>query len=230
MKTYPGIDYDFRPASYWDDTDPLLAILRNVKGTNRRAMIRDYWRAGMLEALDPVLLQDTLSSDERRGLGRIHPSFMGGEYLPDYRPGEIEIVRIELQSTTSDVISLRARLVGRRIGYRIVDEYPDDGGYVCSPKTSLRPLTLRVLIELLDEAEFNGGDLVGGVSLGFNHSNADGGCDRAELRHFTRLSSPFYPGLEEHYEHVFDDWVAEADEQGDDSREPDSAAGAATGA
>jgi len=42
-------------------------------------------------------------------LDLIHPSFMGGEYLPDYRRDEIEIARIELESTTSDVISVRAR-------------------------------------------------------------------------------------------------------------------------
>ena len=48
---------------------------------------------------------------------------MGGEYLPDYRANEVEIVRIELQSTTADVTSVRARLVGRkdpRIEYRVV--------------------------------------------------------------------------------------------------------------
>ena len=39
---------------------------------------------------------------------------MGGEYLPGYRRNEVEIVRIELDSTTSDVISLRARPIGRK--------------------------------------------------------------------------------------------------------------------
>jgi len=50
----------------------------------------------------------------REGLGAIHPSFMGGEYLPGYRRNEVEIVRIELDSTTSDAISLRARPIGRK--------------------------------------------------------------------------------------------------------------------
>jgi hypothetical protein len=36
-KLYAGIDYEFRPASYWTTpSDPLKAILRNVKGRNRR--------------------------------------------------------------------------------------------------------------------------------------------------------------------------------------------------
>jgi hypothetical protein len=47
--------------------------------------------------------------DEARiSLGQIHPTFMGGEYLPNYCRQEVEIARIALASTTSDVISLRA--------------------------------------------------------------------------------------------------------------------------
>jgi hypothetical protein len=43
-----------------------------------------------------------------------------------YRRNTVEIVRIEIDSTTSDVISLRARPVGRtrpRIAYTLIDEY-----------------------------------------------------------------------------------------------------------
>ena len=52
MKRYDGIDYDFRPDTYWSAADPLALILGHVKGTNRRQMIRDYWEAGVLKALD----------------------------------------------------------------------------------------------------------------------------------------------------------------------------------
>jgi hypothetical protein len=41
---------------------------------------------------------------------------------PNYQPHEVEIARIELQSTTSDVISLRAKGSQRRIKYRLVDQ------------------------------------------------------------------------------------------------------------
>ncbi len=30
MRKYRGIRYAFRPASFWDDPDPLSAVLRNV--------------------------------------------------------------------------------------------------------------------------------------------------------------------------------------------------------
>jgi hypothetical protein len=123
MKTYTGIDYTFAPATYWSDADPLASIIRNVKGENRRQMIRDYWAAGKLDELDSALLRDEVDDEVRKRLGRIHPSFMGGEYLPGYLPGEVEIARIALQSTTSDVISFRAKPVPRGIAYRVVDEY-----------------------------------------------------------------------------------------------------------
>jgi hypothetical protein len=76
---------------------------------------------------------------------------MGGEYLPGYRRNEVEIVRIELDSTTSDVISLRARPIGReqpRIAYSLVDEYETE--YGIRPPRTARPLTLNQLITLLD--------------------------------------------------------------------------------
>jgi len=98
MKKYQGIRYGFRPKSYWAETDPLSAILRNVTGENRRQMITDYWSSGRIEELDISLLHDEVDDDTRTNLGRIHPSFMGGEFLPPYLPGEVEIARIKLKS------------------------------------------------------------------------------------------------------------------------------------
>ena len=44
---------------------------------------------------------------------------MGGEYLPDLLPNEVEIARVVLKSTTMDVQSIRARRTKHRIIYRI---------------------------------------------------------------------------------------------------------------
>ena len=86
---YPAIKYDFRPDSYWGPAaSPLEAALRNVKGRNRRQMIIDYNSRGLLPALSEDLLRDTLDEDTRRSLDRIHPSFMGGEYLAAFTVGD----------------------------------------------------------------------------------------------------------------------------------------------
>ena len=36
-----AIDPGFRPADYWDPTDPVALILANIKGAQRRAGVRD---------------------------------------------------------------------------------------------------------------------------------------------------------------------------------------------
>ena len=216
MKKYKGIRYGFRPASYWEDLDPLSAILRNVTGENRRQMITDYWNAGKLEELDPALLHDVPDDAARQRLGRIHPSFMGGEYLPGYLPGEVEIARICLQSTTSDVISLRARPNEAGIAYRIADEY--EGNFSLPITQSKRPLTLAELVRQFEHGQLHELDNDGGLALGYNNMNAEG-CDFEDLRNFTRITSTLYRQLEGHFEGVYADWVKESCAERDDEAE-----------
>ena len=99
MNRYKGIDYTFLPESYWLDSTVLQALLRDVKGVQRRKMIVDYYENGNIDQLEDTFLQASLSEDQRQRFGLIHPSFMGGEYLPDCTAGETEIARIELEST-----------------------------------------------------------------------------------------------------------------------------------
>jgi hypothetical protein len=206
MKAYPGIDYTWRPLSYWIEGDLLQSILRNVKGENRRQMILDYAAQGRLEELEQDLLKDEVDDTMRHRLGRIHPSFMGGEYLPSYLPREVEVARICLQSTTSDVISVRARPIARGIiGYRAVDEY--EGDFQLPISSSKLPLTLAEFIRQFDEGNMDDGVFKsGGLSLGYNVMSADA-SPRVELRHFTRISSMIYLQVHEHYEQVFEDWA-----------------------
>lgn len=148
-----GIDLDFRPASYWDPIDPVSAITRNIKGQRRRERARDFLLGNAAERFGPIaseLLEDEVSDSTRESLGRIHPQWMGGEYLPTYRRGEVEIARIALDSATGDVISFRARRCrpGSRILYRVVDEYQID--YTSGRKSSSEPLSLRELIAFID--------------------------------------------------------------------------------
>jgi hypothetical protein len=208
-----AINLQFRPDDYWDFADPLSAILTNIKGQNRRQMARDF-AAGtasqLLGDMDSGLLEDTLGKGTRRKLGRIHPSWMGGEYLPGYLPGEIEIARVVLASTTQDVISIRARRRrGRsRLLYRVVDEYQDFPGirWNCRRKSSLRPLTLGQLINLIDHAEH--ADLnPNGKSLTNRLREIQEGCEPGELVDFVTVESVFYPGLSEYYRAQARRWV-----------------------
>jgi hypothetical protein len=196
----PSID-SFRPASYWEDNDPLAAILRNVSSTARRQMIRDHWDAGTLDELDPALLADETDPQLREFLGRLHPAFMGGEYLPRFRPTEVEIARIDLESVTADVISIRARREPGETGvyYRIVDEYRTR--FECEPEWSNKPLTQRELV-----------DLIGDLGVCYNEENLEY-SDVESLRHFTTVSSSFYPDLFDHFDRIHAQWVEEILEQ-----------------
>ncbi len=117
-ETITRIRYSFGLRSYWVEVGPLAAALRNVTGENRRQMITDYWKAGQLDRLDPALVGDEAGPVVSRRLGRIQPSFLGRGSFPPYLPGDVEIARGCLRSTTRDVISLRARPVpaGARTG------------------------------------------------------------------------------------------------------------------
>jgi len=122
-----AFDLDFRPGSYWDDTDPMAAILRDIKGEARRHLVAEALLRGDDDIPDEML-RSALSEDDRTRWGHTHPVFMGGEYLPDLAGGATEIARIVLQSTLMDVSSLRARRVARgkhsgRLRFDLVDEY-----------------------------------------------------------------------------------------------------------
>ena len=200
----PPSYFSFQPASYWEESDPLTAILRNVKGTNRRQMIADFWDQDRFSELDPTLLADSPSPEVRRELGAIHPSFMGGEYLPDFFPSEVEIARIELKSTTSDVVSIRARRCPKDqlIHYRIVDEY--ENTYEIQPENSTAPLTQGELIALIDTSDCG---LEVGLAHCFNALNYSETRGAKHLRHFTTVSSVFYPDLFKHYDEEHEEWV-----------------------
>lgn len=209
MKRYKDIDYSFQPESYWKDSTVLQALLRDVKGVQRRKMIIDYYENDSVDQLEDSFLQATLSEDQRQRLGLIHPSFMGGEYLPNCNADETEIARIELESTLADVTSIRARRVGDEYRYSVVDEHGDT--YNLFTETSLDALTLDELVDFIDHSELDG-SWSGGLALCYNNANAES-LSREQLRNFTRISSEIYPQLEQHYEHVFDEWVEEEGEE-----------------
>lgn len=196
-----------RPQSYWEHNDPLAQILANVSGKARRQMIRDFWNAGAIDQLEDTLLKDDLDTAERESLGRIHPFFMGGEYLPQRLPGEVTIVRIDLESTTHDVIELRARpLPDGTIKLRWVDEYENDFSHEPYPDVIEQPFSFKELKDFIEATCPNNGDA---LPLAYNK----GGCwdesySQAEsLRYFTNFDSEFYPELSDWVKQVVDAWI-----------------------
>ena len=122
----PGIDLAFRPRSYFWPLGLEKHLLARIKGAERKAALKQLIDAGGLDEIPEFFAQSALSDDERQALGRIHPAFMGGEYLPDLQHNEVEIARITIASTTQDVTSVYARRGKNRIRYRVVDEYDGD--------------------------------------------------------------------------------------------------------
>jgi hypothetical protein len=191
----------WRPESYWGIDERNRHIGASVKGELRRQVAKELAERGIL---DPVISQESLAQGERDAAGRVHPWFMGGEYLPDSLPSEVEIARVTLNSTLLDVISVRARRAGKRIAYRIVDEYEDlTGDYQVVPKTSSRPLTLAQLVRMIDRAQEYG--LVGTARY-FNYYWGD--ADPEQLYDFATVSSEFYDELGRWYDEANQEWLA----------------------
>ena len=147
-----GLDLAFRPNTYFWAKKHGIALISDIKGSQRRKLHEDALEAGLTDLIDPDLLSHDLASDQRRLLGSIHPAFMGGEYLPNKRETEVEIARITIASTTQDVTCVYARPIGKRIHYRVVDEYSGDTLDGRAYRTSTKPLTLQQLTNFFLES------------------------------------------------------------------------------
>jgi len=155
--------------------------------------------------LDEHYAAPVLDEQDRRALGRLHPSFMGGEYLPNRQETEVEIARINIDSTTSDVTSVYAKAGKSRIYYRVVDEYNGDTLSDKRTRTSKRPLTLAELVEF-----FLGAWPLNEV-LEMNELDREGAHD------FTHPSSEFYPEFSAAIRAKINEWCPEEEpEESDD--------------
>ena len=147
LKPIPVNSLHYRPRDYFGRYDLQTELLTKVTGRARREIIKESLENGELYSLPSFITDPELDSLERQNIGRIHPMYMGGEYLPKRKPREIEIARISIQSTTCDVTVLYARLVGQRIHYRVVDEYEGETLHALNVRTSIKPLTMGAMID-----------------------------------------------------------------------------------
>jgi len=98
-----SIDPDFRPASYFWPLGLETHLLSRIKGAERKKALQALIDDGRIDETPDFLAKSALPERERNLIGRLHRRFMGGEYLPDMGEREIEIARISINSTTSDV-------------------------------------------------------------------------------------------------------------------------------
>ena len=164
-----SIDYDYKPETYWDET----AINTNIGGQLRRDIIEHAIEEGTVDSLPPELFKDRLTqgssgqnlipdklralrglldgqiNDSRAVLGALHRSGLGGEYLPVYREGAVEIARIIFHGTANcDVVSIWAEQTSDGIKYGFANEYSGEKPLDISDE----PLTLRGLLELFENS------------------------------------------------------------------------------
>ena len=227
MSQPADFDLNFRP-DYHSPADALAAILVNIKGQRRREIIAEFVAARVAEAgegvdpaeaaeaalaaLSPELLAQELPDPNMFGCRDM--TFMGGEYLPSYMSGEVEIARITLDSSARDVVSIRARQRARCIMYRVVDEYgEEDSQWHWSPQTSRRPLTMGQIIRLMDTMyDINKGspepDYFTWV-WDWDWNDSDNSDTPEYIVEFISVSSDFYPQLDDYYIRRGEEWAAE---------------------
>ena len=206
MPNPKDFQWDFRPETYWDDAKRGLA---NIKGEWRRRMVEGALRTGEVELLPPSFLSDDLSHDERHFRGAMHPTLLGGEFLPEYLPDEVEIARLSLDSVTWDVYQIRARIGGdNKIHYRVVDEYDgwDNGDFGISPESSAEPFTFGEMVSFIDNIEI--GDCNGHLTNCLRDGQYVQGERLEELINFVRVSSLYYTELESWYDAEALEWYS----------------------
>ena len=187
-KEIGGIDLGFRPRTYFWPLNLQTHWLSRIKGAERQAELRRLIDEGRAQDLPQWLTESALSVDDRQGIGRIHPRFMGGEYLPNLRGQEVMVARITIASTTQDVTCVYASRGKRCIHYRVVDDYGGDTLTAPTRRTSIRPLTLGQLATFFDSAW----SIIRGLEANF-----DPDCDVEELQDFVvAIDSEFYPQLD----------------------------------
>jgi len=203
-----NIDLSYRPVTYWPESLDQNALISRIQGKARRDIARGILADEGFSGLTAFLAREDLDDIDRTMWGKVHPHCMGGEYLPGLDDSGVEIVRISLNSTTCDQISVRAKKVGELIVCSVVDEYETE--YQLHIEESRQPLTLGELVHLLDEtcnpfSEYSGEGLV--KSHWYFLYEYSG--DTKEAISFVTLESAFYPDLSNYYADQASTWETE---------------------
>jgi hypothetical protein len=117
----PNIDYFAKPKSLEE------AVIRRIKGADRRAMIAEQIKRAGLDSIPVELTTQSLNQIRGAWWKQMGWRASGGEDLPDLGKLEVEIARVRYVDTIhGEVTSLRAKRKGQRIQLRLCDEYETD--------------------------------------------------------------------------------------------------------
>lgn len=157
-----GLDINFRPKSYFGPLSLPEQLLAQVKGDVVKERLGTLCKDGRYDEVVQLLGEHGISNSQFKELGKIHPMFLGGNYLPDTEGNEVEIARIVIESTTFDVTCMFAKFDDGKIHFRVVDEYGGDTLSGPCEMTSKEPLTLGQVVDffltawsLIDVLEMN---------------------------------------------------------------------------
>lgn len=224
MPTPEAIDLDFRPDSYFS-VAPIRTRTPGQEKLRTRilAMLMADDQDGLAElkgdALDTLLdiaRTEKLPTLARETIGKLHPAFMGGQYLPPLAEDEVEIASVHFRTVLADVIVIVASEEQDRIAYHVYDEYETE--YRWQPRTSNQPLTLGEMIGLIDSIQLIDDSPLPDSKGQIHHvlvSNIDPATftsGREQWESFVRVDSPFYPQLTDYYRETVKLWLTEAEQ------------------
>ena len=194
------IDLDFAPKSYFQSLSLETKIRSKTTGQLRKEAVVESSR---VKFTSPYALKGQITEEEKRAASQIHPSYMGGEFLPNFDQKEIEICRIVLKSTTLDVTSVRVTLSEKTYFYSVIDEY-EIFDYDLPIKTSTTPLTTEQMLEQIDnclikEHGEGSGDEFQGLMSPVLMKHLNGGRPSRDLVDYISVESAFYPELANYY-------------------------------
>lgn len=196
------IDLKFKPISYFWANNLEIQLSSDIKGAVRKELSEKLIDVDIHEKFDEFLNKPTLSDEERTDFGKIHPMFMGGEYLDDKEEDEVEIARIVLNSVTCDVTCVFAKKIPQGIQYRVVDEYDGDTLEEDEQPITETPMTLEELTNYF----LSTWDLMYILEDNFIVY----GDDPEMARWFVKeASSSFYGQFDQLIRQKVDDWVIE---------------------
>jgi len=212
----PEFEAAWRPETYWPPLPSDEDLIVRINGARRREVLRDALASGDFGGVDPAIVREVLSVEERRALLQAHPQLALGEYLPelegtDLPEGEVEIARLYLASGIGNTISVRARKDGAEVLLRAVDEFEDQ--LSITPDRLKRPFSNAELLQAVKTLRWEGPLAYGEV---FWTRELEGELDLERAAEFISGESEFYPAFADYVEGDNQDWLEQQWEALDD--------------